>query len=133
MSVAYSSAPMSRRRPLRVFALLLVVVRALSLVLAFEVSGTLHAVVDLLLTVSGEHVAHDDDCASESPGDECPAGCPTCHCGHGPIGSGDVAPAVAAIGSPPTSFAFAMRRDHAPPDSDPGSLYRPPRARVIGG
>lgn len=49
------------------------------LVLSADVSGTLHAALDV--AVEAGLVAHpDDDC--ERDGHECPPGCLSCHCSH---------------------------------------------------
>lgn len=113
--------------------LLAVALRVLTLFVVSELSGSLHAALDIAASLAGEqHVA--DDCEDTDAGHECPPGCPNCHAGH------------AALAAPPrtaevtcslrlSSVAEAEPvidvASKAPKHPDLGSLYRPPRTRTL--
>jgi hypothetical protein len=96
------------------------------LVLAADVSGTLHAALDV--AVEAGMVAHpDDDC--ERDGHECPPGCLSCHCTHaatawnGPLWTWvDAQLAPHAHDRAPSDYA-----DMLPTGPERGRLDRPPR------
>jgi hypothetical protein len=98
------------------------------LLLSADVSGTLHAALDV--AVEAGLVAHpDDDC--ERDGHECPPGCLSCHCTHtttawnNPLGpSVDAQPAPRAHASASSVYA-----DLAPTGPERGRIDRPPRTR----
>jgi hypothetical protein len=69
------------RRALWVLSLVL---RVLFATLAVQVSSVVHVFVELGLV---GHDDHNQDCASEEPGHDCPPGCPSCHCAHGGVAS----------------------------------------------
>lgn len=110
------------------FALLGIVLRALVVLLAGELSGVGHMAADLCVSLDGsEH--HLADCSDEE-GHECPPGCPDCHSWRGAAGPTTArhpiskpAP-VALISKPRSTTPYAAR---APSETDPDSVYRPPR------
>jgi hypothetical protein len=117
-------SPPAVARLRRVTACLL---RVVVLVLAADVSGTLHAALDV--AVEAGVVAHpDDDC--ERDGHECPPGCLSCHCTH----------AASAWNHPLLSWVDAQLAPHAqaslsseyadvaPTGPERGRIDRPPRA-----
>jgi hypothetical protein len=75
----------------------------------------------------GEEEDHGAPCENDRPCDDCPTGCPNCHC---PTAlrslaarpSFDVAPA-----QPAGDIGLIVRRRNAPSGPDLPSLYRPPR------
>jgi len=115
---------------------LVVVLRLLALLVATELSGAAHALLDVAAGIAGiEHPR--DDCDDEEAGHECPPGCPNCHCAHGAV-------AQSAARSEPrvelgSTVLLALRseagfvpRDAMPPKgADPRRLYRPPRACAL--
>ena len=120
-STQLSASAVARMR--RVAACLLHIV---VLVLSAEVSGTLHAALDV--AVEGGLVAHpDDDCERDCR--ECPPGCLSCHCTH----------AASAWNTPlwtPVDAQLALRArasvsseydDLAPTGPERGRIDRPPR------
>jgi hypothetical protein len=112
--------------PQRVLLGAAVLVRVLSLLLSFELSG-LGRDLSEVLVLTGQVEAHADDCSGESPHD-CPPGCGACHCNAGCAlpsepNSSD-APALPLVTGALSSFD-AHGAPLAPPL--PG-LFRPPRA-----
>lgn len=91
-----------------------------------QLSGAVHHVLDLA-RVAALVDAEEDRCPHEQQGDDCPAGCPTCHCAH-------VAPALPTVPPPGlAALSFATELAATPPDatgpprSFRSSVYRPPR------
>jgi len=115
------STAVARLRRIAAFLLQVVV-----LVLSAEVSGTLHAALDV--AVEAGLVAHpDDDC--ERDGHECPPGCLSCHCTHtttawnNPLWTSvDAQPAPRAYISVSSEYA-----DLVPTGPERGRIDRPPR------
>lgn len=102
-------------------------VQALVLVLCADVSGTLHAVLDV--AVEAGMVAHpDDDC--ERDGHECPPGCLSCHCTH--AASAWQAPLWSFVDTQlaprPACAASLEYTDLAHASPGRGRIDRPPRA-----
>lgn len=56
----------------------LMVLRFMAFVLAFQVSGLAGAAIVVAERMSGDV----SDCPLEKQGQECPPGCPQCHCAH---------------------------------------------------
>jgi hypothetical protein len=95
--------------------------RALVVAFALQISGLGHAVADAICCSGEEH--ESPDCAD---GDDCPPGCPDCHCNHGA--------SLVITDALGTAYAFAAPIDFAPaagvrasPEFSCG-VYRPPRA-----
>lgn len=98
------------------------------LVLAAEVSGTLHAAVDV--AVEAGLVTHpEDDC--ELDGHECPPGCLSCHCSHAT--SAWTGPQLAWVDAQLTPRVHAgvtsAYADLMPTGPERGRIDRPPRAQ----
>ena len=121
-----------RRQPrrLRAFAIVLVALRILVSLAAFQVSELGHFGVDL-----AEHAglivhAHDaDDAREEEPGHDCPPGCPKCHHVHASNASltpwmTPPAPLAAMLDSILADFPSVAEAPRGPPLP---SLFRPPR------
>lgn len=100
--------------------------RVLAVVLGLQVSGAGHAAADL---VASSHAAGEQEhCPPDGPCDDCPSGCPNCHC-----------PNFMRSVAAPASDAFAARvlpalvserllyDARAPGDPALPSLFRPPR------
>ena len=126
MQAAWSSQPAaSAVAQLRRVAACLT--QVLVLLLSADVSGTLHAALDV--AVEAGMVAHpDDDC--ERDGHECPPGCLSCHCTH--AASAWNGPLWACVGAQLMPRAHTrVRSEYADrPVAGPerGRIDRPPRA-----
>ena len=111
----------------RVARALLAVVRALLVVVAFDLSG--------LFAIAGDLTGHDDadvtgccsDCPAEQTGKECPPGCPSCHCSHGAALSAHAPPPLLAERSPVADVVYAPSGAGAPRAPFANGVYRPPR------
>jgi hypothetical protein len=122
-----------RPYPLRVGARLLALLRMLALIVGLQVTGAgdaaVHAVSLMLPTAS----AHEDECPLEGPCQDCPPGCPNCHCTNAltsvipDVGVPSVALPVTASAS---SELLAEREPLVP---DRSSLFRPPRLAAATG
>lgn len=104
----------------------LLLLRAVAVCLSLQMSGFLHFATDLWL--DGEAAARH---FSESEGDgddDCPPGCPTCHCVH----ASPVLPipfeAPASKLLPAFEVTWAPYEARSPASPAPPSVYRPPRA-----
>src|SRR5213075_506222 len=116
-------------RPRRAWALLLVVLRSLLLVFTLQFSGVVHDVADFVeaVTAAPDRVAHEQ-CPADGPCNDCPPGCPNCHC---PAALGSLAPAAPIAVLPQVlvlSLAPSLYETQAPPGPELPSLFRPPRA-----
>ncbi len=71
-----------------------------------------------------------DDCSNEQSGRDCPPGCPSCTCTHGPVGSLPApAPAVPSVTLPLTPDAVLPRAAvELRTLAELPHVYRPPRA-----
>lgn len=116
---------------------LVAVLRLIALLVATELSGVAHALLDVAASAAGvEHPR--DDCDDEEAGHECPPGCPNCHCTHGAIAQ--LAPRTTpppeqqlTVLHPVRLEAGFVPRDAMPPQgADLTRLYRPPRAALAG-
>lgn len=95
---------------------------------AFQLSGAIHAAVDLYSAFSSAAV--DTDCDEEREGKPCPAGCPNCHCLARTIVTPPRCINVEALLSTQVSepIAFGVSVVGSPQGPPQTSLYRPPRA-----
>ncbi|MEY4508649.1 MAG: hypothetical protein RLZZ450_771 [Pseudomonadota bacterium] len=114
---------------------LVALLRLVALLVATELSGAAHAVLDVAASAVGvEHPR--DDCDDEEAGHECPPGCPNCHCAHGAVVQlvprGEARPALRlALLHPERDEAGFVPLDAMPPKgADLTPLYRPPRAAL---
>ncbi|HTU63936.1 MAG TPA: hypothetical protein VMF89_35970 [Polyangiales bacterium] len=99
------------------------------LVLSAEVSGALHAALDV--AVEAGLVAHpDDDC--ERDGHECPPGCLSCHCGNATTAWNNPLRASVAAQPAPRAHASVSAEydDIAPTGPERGRIDRPPRTHA---
>jgi len=105
---------------------LLTLVRVLALVLGVQLSGASHVAADVMSLVTGT-AQHDEQCPLNGPCDDCPSGCPNCHC---PNALGSVAPlsglpVVAAL--PSVVVATFWIENQAPSGPELPLPFRPPR------
>ena len=115
---------------------LAVVLRLVALFVATELSGALHALLDVAASIAGsEHP--EDDCEDEEAGHECPPGCPNCHCVHGAVAQLAARSEPRVERGPRVLFVlrneagFVPRSALPPKGADQTRLYRPPRARAV--
>jgi len=114
--------------------LLAVLLRLLVLLVATELSGATHALIDAASSAGGTAL-HDDDCDDEA-GHECPPGCPNCHCTHGArVSVAFSAPRVEVqLEEVPTLHdegGFVPLDGLPPKSADLARLYRPPRTLAL--
>jgi hypothetical protein len=116
-----------RRPGARTMAILLGLLRPLALLLALQLSGLPHAAADLASAVLEVAEGHEV-CPEDGSCNDCPAGCPNCHCANGmrllvPQAWASLLLAPGALAAP----AWAAIEDewHAGPPLAP--LDRPPR------
>lgn len=126
---------MSRTRPralLSPFWLRLVVlVRVLSLVLGLQLSGAAHLVEDAVSVVVAGHAEHDEQCPADGPCNDCPPGCPQCHC---PNALRSVVPsafATVVLGLSTSTAPLLVGREELPPSPVLPAPFRPPRTNVV--
>ena len=115
------------RRPGRIWLLLLGLLRAITLVFALHLGGLVHDTSDLLSAVTAEPNAEHEQCPADGPCDDCPPGCPNCHCGT--LGSLEPVEPLAVL---PWHPRFAQSRSFELAEAKAGpelpSLFRPPRS-----
>ena len=111
----------------RAFGVATVLLRVVTVLVAMQFSGALHDVSDFVAAVAElEHV--DDGCPADRPCDDCPAGCPNCHCSN--LAGSLVAPAGFAELREPLAESLLPRPlvgRTVPCGPDLPSIYRPPR------
>lgn len=115
------------RRPLAL-ALLALGLRMLILCLAVQLSGTAAMAIEAGF-VALDRVDCCDECPIEKGGNECPPGCPNCHCLHGQIASLPASSLVLEMLLSAEHAATAEPLEASAPHAPfLPSLYRPPRA-----
>ena len=116
------------RRPTKLASwhrFVLLVLRAMVLALAFQVSG-----LSVALTVSADACGDElTSCPLEKQGEDCPPHCPQCHCVHV---NGLAAPAsqLGLVSSPGASARVGLEppKSWVVPSPMRSNPYRPPRA-----
>jgi hypothetical protein len=125
-------SPGARPHHLRpALALVAVLVRALTVLLALQFCGAIHDVSDAVASfVSVADVQHEE-CPPDGPCDDCPPGCPNCHC----AALGTLIPALRVDVAPALleeSLPACLDQTQAVTGPDRPALFRPPRARAVG-
>lgn len=121
---------MRHRRSSRLWVSLFVALRVLVVLLGLHVSGVAHAVEDAVNLVVTGHAEHEEQCPADGPCDDCPPGCPQCHC---PNAMRSVAPKAGAPFVLVAEAAIAPAVDAAmrvPLSPDLPGLFRPPQAAL---
>ncbi|MFZ5894663.1 MAG: hypothetical protein ACOY0T_26610 [Myxococcota bacterium] len=116
-----------RRRSARPLMLLLALFRALAVLLALQLGGIPHGTVDVLSAVMGVEEEHEQ-CPDDGSCNDCPAGCPNCHCSNSlrvAVPQAPASPLVVSVSLPPPAWATADEDCRSGPELP--SLYRPPR------
>ena len=100
----------------------------LTLVVALQLSGLEHCLHDVWQALTTTAFVHQA-CPDDETGNECPPGCPDCHCAH--IAHAAV-PTQACSVQRAADLSPALGplplRDFAPPSPQLPALFRPPRA-----
>lgn len=116
----------ARRARSRPWALLLAVVRSLTLLLALQFSGALHDLTDIIAAATSVTTVEHERCPVDGPCPDCPPSCPNCHC-----------PALGSLATQaPPELALQLQIGSLPadlyatqviPGPERPSLFRPPR------
>jgi hypothetical protein len=108
----------------RAAVILLALIRVLAVVLGMQLSGVGHFATELAEAVVSAEV-HHESCPANGPCDDCPPGCPQCHCSNG-------LRSVAPEASPPvagvlvTAGGVAAFTPEKPPSPELPLPFRPP-------
>jgi hypothetical protein len=110
----------------RLAVTLLALLRVLAVVLGLQLSGVGHFATELVESVVSEEV-HHESCPADGPCDDCPPGCPQCHCANGlrSVVPDASSPAVTVLESSDDVAALASEK---PPSPDLPLPFRPPRS-----
>ena len=118
----------SKGRVKRSWAVVLVALRGLLVVFALQLSGTIHDISDFVETVTAEPgKAEHEQCPVDGPCNDCPPGCPNCHCA---AALGSVAPASPMATLPAllaSALPYSLAETQAPRGPDLPGLFRPPQ------
>jgi hypothetical protein len=117
-----------QRRKTRPRALVLAALRALLVVFALQLSGTIHDLSDFVEAVAAApDKAEHEQCPVNGPCNDCPPGCPNCHCA---TALGSVAPASPMAILPQllaSAVPASLAETQAPRGPDLPALFRPPQ------
>ena len=118
-----------KHRPRRGGALLLVAMRSLLLVFAMQFSGALHDISDFVEAVAAvPEGAEHEECPVDGPCNDCPPGCPNCHCAATVALVAVVTPALLSPEILASHAPASLYATQAPRGPDLPGLFRPPRA-----
>lgn len=109
---------------------MLALLRLVAFVLGFQLSGVGHFVVDAISVAIVGEAEHDEQCPVDRPCDDCPPGCPSCHCPN-TLRSTVPAPTFAVAAELPLFEVAADPTNAVPVGPDLPSLYRPPRTHTV--
>jgi hypothetical protein len=124
---------MLRDRPSRIArhgglrARLSLLLRVVALLLGVQLAGIGHAAADALHVTGVIAQEEHEECPLDRACDDCPPGCPQCHCSNRVPSVAPVASFVLASALPGAEVAFALSESGSPPRPELPSLYRPPR------
>jgi hypothetical protein len=110
---------------------LLGLARLLCVVLGLQLSGVAHVAEDALSFVVAGHAEHDEQCPADGPCNDCPPGCPQCHC---PNALRSVAPQATTDLLPAFQVSTALALvggEQAPPAPVLPAPFRPPQAAPV--
>lgn len=112
-------------------ALVTVLVRALTVLLALQFCGAIHDFSDAVASVvAADDAQQHEECPPDGPCDDCPPGCPNCHCAAlGTLIPGsrvEVTPALLEAALP-----ACLERTQVVTGPDRPALFRPPRAFAL--
>jgi hypothetical protein len=125
---------MLRDRPLRLARLsglrarLSLLLRVLAVLLGVQLGGIGHAAADALHETGIILVEEHEECPLDRACDDCPPGCPQCHCSNRVPSVAPLGTFVLASALPRADVTFAPTESGSPPRPELPSLYRPPRS-----
>lgn len=109
-------------------AALFVALRAVLVVFALQLSGAIHDISDFVEAVGAvPDKAEHEQCPIDGPCNDCPPGCPNCHCA---AALGSVAPAAPTVILPlvlASALPASLAETQAPRGPDLPGLFRPPK------
>jgi len=135
MKVKRERSRKRRRWGLRTLPVLVALfVRLFAVILTVQTSGAAHGAVDLIEAALGNTVDHED-CSGEGTDDNCPPGCPNCHCSHGGATVIPHSSLALHVSHPPHDIAWTQgHTTETPPAPLLSPVYRPPKAiTALGG
>jgi len=98
----------------------------LTVLLAMQFGGLIHGVSDVVAAVVTSAEVEHEHCPPDRPCEDCPAGCPNCHCGVlGSLVPESPLPLLARL--PSDSRPPRLEGARAPTGPVLPSLFRPPR------
>ncbi len=110
--------------------LVMVLTRLIAMLVALQMSSALHDVGDVLSAITGESSAHDCDYSNETQ--ECPAGCPNCHCSaQNNIVVPRITDSVALLDVPCDELPTLVLFESVPQAPFLSGLFRPPRQSPV--
>jgi hypothetical protein len=110
-------------------ATILVALRVFAVLLGLELAGVGHAVVDLVECVAAEAGEAHEQCPPDGACDDCPPGCPSCHCANRVTSvAPNRAPLPSVVETPPADAWLRFAERGVSPGPEPSSVYRPPRS-----
>jgi hypothetical protein len=120
-----------RRDQARSLWLLVVLFRTVAVLFALQLGGVLHDALDVAAAVMNVEEEHER-CPNDGGCDDCPAGCPNCHCANAMrLVVPEPTPPLQIAPSSPLAVVWVVATDDAPPRPELSSLYRPPRSGVL--
>jgi hypothetical protein len=111
--------------------LLVVLFRTVAVLFALQLGGVLHDALDVAAAVMNVEEEHER-CPDDGACDDCPAGCPNCHCANAMrLVVPEPTPYLQIATSSPVAVVWVVAADDTPPRPELASLYRPPRRAVL--
>jgi hypothetical protein len=111
------------------WAVVLVALRALLVIFALQLSGAIHDISDFVeVAAASPEKADHEQCPVDGPCNDCPPGCPNCHCA---AALGSVAPSAPMAAMPAllaSTLPASLAETQAPRGPDLPGLFRPPQA-----
>jgi hypothetical protein len=106
---------------------LLTLGRVLALVLGVQLSGVAHVAADVVSVVVSGRDEHAEHCPADGPCNDCPQGCPNCHCQNGVRAVAPQLTAPVVLTLPTVALATLETNAQVPLGPVLPSLFRPPR------
>jgi hypothetical protein len=110
---------------------LVLLLRVVSLILGLQLSGAAHLVEDAVSLVVAGQAEHDEQCPADGPCNDCPPGCPQCHCPNALRSVAPLAAATVVLALPASTALVLVGREALPPSPVLPAPFRPPRTNVV--
>ena len=102
--------------------------RIFAVVLLLQLSGIAHAAVDTWDSLANQSLHCSDGCENDDRGQECPPGCPKCHCFHvSPVVLQERAAEIVALPTSDGTCTLVPNEASAPSSGEPLFVFRPPK------